>query len=117
MNSKKTRVLKGRGSGNDSQDSGFFLSSRLLSGGIGAGSFMNAGCTLVFLAEFFDQAAGHEVLEFFISSQAEHFLTAAYGVAHLEIRENPFKKVVETKDLFFGQDIAKFISNMIWKAT
>lgn len=72
---------------------------------------------LVFLAEFFNQTPCHEILKFFISSQAKHFLTAAHRVANLEIRKNPFEKVIETEDFLFGQDIAKFISNMVWKAT
>jgi hypothetical protein len=78
---------------------------------------MNAGRALVFLAEFLDKATGDQVLELLISTEAKHFLAAAHGIAYFEICKNSFKQVVETKNFLFRKHTAKFISDMIRKAT
>lgn len=62
-----------------------------------AGSFVDAAGALVFLGFFRDQTAGHEVLEFFVSAETEHFLAAADGVAEFQILKDAFEKIVETK--------------------
>ena len=77
---------------------------------------MHAGGAFVFLADLLDKAAGHEVLELLIGTEAEHFLATAYRIANLEVRENPLEQVVEAKYLLFGKDSAKLIGHMIWKA-
>jgi len=63
---------------------------------------MNTGSTLVFLADFFDEAAGYEVLKFFIGTEAKHFFSTAHRVAEFEVLENTLEKIVESKDFLFG---------------
>ena len=77
---------------------------------------MNAVSSFVFLAKFFDQAAGHEVLKLLIGPEAKHFFATANGVANFQILEDAFEQVVETEDLVFRKDDAKFIGNMIGKS-
>ncbi len=76
---------------------------------------MHTSRSFVFLAKFFNQAAGHEVLKLLVSTQAEHFFSTADCVANLKVGENAFKEIVEAKDLFFSKDIAKLIGDMIRK--
>ena len=78
---------------------------------------MHASGSLIFLAELFNQAAGYEVLEFFVSAQAKHFFATADGVAQFEICENALEKIVKAEHLFFRKDIAKLIGDMVRKAT
>ncbi len=78
---------------------------------------MHASCALVFLAKFFNQAAGYKVLKLFVGAQAEHFFATADGIANLEVRENALEEVVKPKDLFFSKDITKLIGDMVRKAT
>ena len=77
---------------------------------------MNTGSSLVFLADLFDEAAGHEVLKLFIGAQTEHFLPAAHGIPQLEICKNPFEQVVETEHFLLGKNTAKLIGDMVRKA-
>ena len=91
--------------------SGFFLGGR-----VGAGRFVHAGGAFVFLADFFDQATGDEVLEFFVGAKAEHFLAAADGVAKLEVVEHALEEIIETKHLLFSENDAKLVGDMIGKA-
>lgn len=77
---------------------------------------MHAGRSLVFLADFFNQTAGDEVLQLFISTQTEHFLSAAHCIAQLEIRKDPLKQVVETENFLLRKDTAKLIGDMVRKA-
>lgn len=78
---------------------------------------MHAGRTLVFLADFLDEAAGDEVLKFFVSAQAEHLLAAANGIPYLQVCKNALEKVVEAEYLLLRKDIAKLIGDVVWKAT
>src|SRR5687768_1736653 len=118
MGRKKTRASCGRGFlGKSRNRSGIVLSGGFLSCRIGAGSFVDAGGALVFLADFLDQAAGHEVLKFLVGAQAEHFLATADGIANLEIGENALEEIIETEHFLFGKDVAKLIGNMIRKAS
>ena len=78
---------------------------------------MHASGSFVFLAEFFNKAAGHEILEFLVGPETEHFLAAAYRIAEFEICENALEEIVEAEHLFFRKDIAKFIGNMVREAT
>ena len=78
---------------------------------------MNTGGALVFLADFFDKAAGHEVLKFLVGTQAKHLLTTTHRIANFEVGENALEEIVEAKHLFFSKNIAEFVSDMIWKAT
>ncbi len=93
------------------------LRGRFLGGGVGAGRFVDAGGALVFLADFFDEAAGHEILKLLIGAQAKHFFPAAHRVADFEIGENALEQIVETENLFFRKDITKLIGDMVRKAT
>jgi len=77
---------------------------------------MNASGALIFLAEFFNKAASHKVLKFLVSTQTEHFFAAADSIANLEVCEHSLEKIVEPKDLFLSKNVAKFISDMVWKA-
>ena len=92
------------------------LSGGFLSGGVSAGGFVDAGSALVFLADLFDQTAGHQVLKLFIGPQAEHFLAATYRVAQLEVREYTLEQVVETEYFLLGKNTAELISDMVRKA-
>ena len=78
---------------------------------------MNASGALILLTEFLNKTAGHEVLKFLISTQAEHFLPTADGITHLEICKNAFEEIVEAEHLFFCKDVAKFVGDMVRKAT
>ena len=78
---------------------------------------MHPGSSLVFLAEFFNEAAGYEVLEFFVSAQAEHFFATADCIADFQIGENALEEIVEAEHLFVGKDIAEFISDMVREAS
>jgi hypothetical protein len=44
-------------------------------------------------------AAGHEILEFLVSAQAEHFFTTADGVSLLEVLVNFLEEIVEVVGL------------------
>lgn len=78
---------------------------------------MHAGGPFIFLADLFDEAAGHEILELFIGTETKHFFSTADGVADLEIGENALEKVVKAEHLFFRKDITKLIGDMVRKAT
>lgn len=77
---------------------------------------MHAGRTLVFLADLLNQTTGDEVLQFFVSTQTEHFLSAAHCIAQLEIRKDPLEQVIETENLLFRKNTAKLIGDMVRKA-
>ncbi len=113
---KKTRAHYRRGFG-EIYDSSLLSSRSILCGCIGAGSLVDTRSSFVFLAQLFNQAAGHEILKFLVSAQAEHFLAAAHRVANLEIGENALEEIVEAEHLFLGKDIAKLIGDMVGKAT
>ena len=76
---------------------------------------MDTGSALVFLADLFDQTAGHEVLKFFVSAQAEHLFAAADRVPNLEVFENPLEKVVESEYLLFRKHRHQLIGDVIGK--
>ncbi len=78
---------------------------------------MHPGGSFILLAEFFDKTARHKVLKLFVCTQAEHFLTAANGVANFQIGENALEEIVEAEHLFVGKDIAEFIGDMVREAT
>ena len=88
-----------------------------MGGGVGAGCFMHTRSSLVFLADFFDEATGYEVLKLLVSTQTKHFLAAAHRITKFQIRENTLEQIVEAEHLFFGKDIAQLIGDMVWKAT
>lgn len=119
MGRKKTRALEtGTGFSEKNQLRLFFVLGRgVLGCRIGAGCFMHARGSFVFLTDFLNQATSYEVLELLVGPQAQHFLAAANGVAHFQIRKNALKQIVETEDLFFSKNVAKLIGDMIWKAT
>ena len=50
------------------------------------------GDALVFFAGFLDLAVSHEVLEFIVSAQPQHFLAAAGGIPSPESRMNDAEK-------------------------
>ncbi len=78
---------------------------------------MNAGGSLVFLAKLFNEATSDQVLQLFISAQAEHFFSTAHCIANFEICKNSLEQVVETKHFLFRKDTTELISHMIRKAT
>lgn len=118
MGRKKTRALIRRGFFDKiTLESSVVLSRCILCCGVGAGCFVNAGGALVFLAEFFDEATGHEILKFLVGTQTQHFFTTAHGIANFEICENALEEIVEAKYLFFRKDITEFVSDMVRKAT
>ena len=77
--------------------------------------FMNTLGALVFLADLFDQTAGHQILKLLIGTQAKHLLATANGIANLEIVEHPFEQIIEAKHLVFREDVAEFIRDVIRK--
>ncbi len=77
---------------------------------------MHAGRTLVFLADLLNQTTGDEVLQFFVCTQTEHFLSAAHCIAQLEIRKDPLEQVIETENLLFRKNTAKLIGDVVRKA-
>ena len=97
-------------------DGQLVLGSSLLLGGIGAGSLMNPVGTLVFLADFLDETTGDQILEFLVSTKAEHFFSTTDGVAFLEVGENGLEEIVEAKYFLPGQHIAEFVSDVIGQA-
>lgn len=103
MGRKKTRVFSDAGSSEIENDtgSGFFAGS-FLSCCIGTGGFVNTGSALIFLADFFDEAAGHKVLKFFIGTEAKHFFSTAHRIAEFEVLENTLEEIVESKYFLFG---------------
>ena len=113
---KKTRAHYRRGFG-EIYGSSLLSSRSILCGCIGAGSLVDARSSFVFLAQLFNQAAGDKILKLLVSAQAEHLLTAAHRVADLEIGENALEEIVEAEHLFLSKDIAKFIGDMVGKAT
>jgi hypothetical protein len=96
-------------------ESSVFLGCSFLGCGVGAGCFVHTRRSLVFLAKFFNQTTGHEILKLLVSTQAEHFFSTADGIANFEVGEDTFKEIVEAEDLFFSKDIAKFIGDMVRK--
>ena len=78
---------------------------------------MNAGSSLVFLANLFNKATGDQVLELFISTQTEHFFSAANSIADFQICKNSLEQVVETKYFLFRKDTTELIGDVIRKAT
>ena len=78
---------------------------------------MHPSGSFIFLADFLDKTASYEVLKFFISTQPQHFLATAHGVANFEIGENALEKIVKAKHLLFGKDITKLVGNMVGKST
>ncbi len=107
----KARVLKGFAAGKS-----IFLSGGFLGGGVSAGRLMHPGSPLVFLAEFFNQPAGHEILKFFVSAQPQHLLTAAHCITKLEICKNPLEQVIETEHFFLRENIHELIGDVVRKA-
>jgi len=77
---------------------------------------MDAGSTLVFLADLFDQTAGHQILKLFIGTQAEHLFATADRITNLEVFENPFEKVVESEYLLFRKYRHQLIGDVIGEA-
>jgi hypothetical protein len=55
------------------------------------------GDALVFFAGFLDLAVSHEVLEFIVSAQPQHFLAAAGGIPSPESRVNDAEKGFELR--------------------
>ena len=49
---------------------------------------MNPGGSFIFLAEFFNQAAGDEILKLFVGAQAKHFFPTAHRVTEFEVLKN-----------------------------
>jgi len=118
MGRKKTRVLIGRGFFSENQsESSVLLCGSFLGCCISARCFVNAGGSLVFLADLFNEAAGDQVLKLFISTQAEHFFSTAHCIADFEICKNSLEQVVETKHFLFRKDTTELICHMVRKAT
>ncbi len=74
---------------------------------------MHAGGAFVFLAKFFNQTAGYQILELLISTQAQHLLAAAHRVAQFQVRKDALEKIIETEYFLLGENIHKFIGHMI----
>lgn len=77
---------------------------------------MDTGGALVFLADLFDQTAGHQILKLFISTQAKHLLATADRIPNLEVFENPFEQIVEAEYFLLGKYRHQFVGDMIGEA-
>ena len=89
------------------------LGGRFLGGGVCARCLVDTGSAFVFLAYLFNHAAAHEVLKLLVGAQTEHFLPAAHGVPQFEICKNPLEQIIETEHFFLGENIHKFIGDMV----
>lgn len=77
---------------------------------------MNAGGALVFLADFLDEAASHEILKLFISTKSEHLLSTADRIANFEVFKNPLEKIIEPEYFLFRKYGHQFIGDMVGEA-
>ena len=66
----------------------------------GAGSFVDVFETTILFAVLLNQTPRNEVLELFVSTEAEHFFSATDGVTGFEIFVNDLEEIVETEGLF-----------------
>ncbi len=117
MGRKKTRALIGHGFERNQKQSRVLLGSSFLGRGVSAGRLVNAGGSLVFLADLFNQTAGYEVLELFVGAEAEHLFATTHRIADFQVGENALKEIVEAKYFFVSKDIAELIGDMIGETT
>ena len=95
------------------------MSSRLLLGrNIVAVSFLDPLQTLVFLPALLNETTGDKILQFFVGAKAEHFFSAAHGVALLQPIVDELKKVVKPEELVVcAEHVHQFIGDVIRKST
>ena len=73
--------------------------------------------TLVFLPILLDRATRYEILQFFISSQAQHFLATAGGVPGPKILVHDVEKLLKLKRRAPREDSNQLLSYQIRNAT
>lgn len=110
-NNKKATHSKGRGLKSKRGEESNLLSIREV--GV---RLIHAFTALVFLADFLDQAAGHKVLQLFISAQTEHFLSTRDSVAQFQFLKGAFEELIERENFIFHKDADELIGNMVRKA-
>lgn len=77
-------------------------------------SFRQLRQSLVFLAFFLDHTPGNQVLELFISTEAEHFFSTTDGVAFFESSVNSFEEIVKSEEaVIISQHVNDFICYVI----
>jgi hypothetical protein len=75
------------------------------------------GDALVFFAGFLDLAVSHEVLEFIVSAQPQHFLAAAGGIPSPESRMNDAEKGFELIGFRARKGRHQLLSDVVGAAT
>ena len=75
------------------------------------------GDALVFAASLFHHAGGHEILQLLVGAEAEHFLTAARGVAGFEVGVDDIEERFELKRRLPGEHVGQLFSYAIWTPT
>jgi len=75
------------------------------------------GDALVFFAGFLDLAVSHEVLEFIVSAQPQHFLAAAGGIPSPESRMNDAEKGFELIGFRARKGRHQLLSDIVGAAT
>ncbi len=113
MSSKKTAFGTGRNAvySEKNREELFFND-----GEVGVG-FAHALATFVFFADFFYQATGDEVLQFFVGAQTKHFLAARYRIADFQFFKRSFEQIVERENFVLHEDADEFIGDMVREAS
>ena len=119
----RTRVIKGVVAGKASISLRDFLSQQNLSlgfllGEIVAVRFLNALESTVFFAVFFDESAGYQILQLFVSAETEHLFATTHCITLLKSLVDVLEKLVESEKLRIGaQNIHQFVGDMIGEST
>lgn len=71
------------------------------------------GETAVFLAGLLHHAAGDEILQLLVGTEAEHFLAAAGRVALAQLLMNEIKELLELEGTLFGKDTDQLLGHQV----
>ena len=72
---------------------------------------------LILLADFFDDAGLHQILELFIGAQAEHFFPSDGRVSGFQVFMDHEEQRLELERSFRGQHSSKLLRHPIWTPT
>ena len=73
--------------------------------------------TLVFLAILLDRTPRHEILQFLVGSQSQHFLAAAGSISGPKILVHDVEQLLELERRTPGEDSNKLLSYQIRNTT
>lgn len=71
------------------------------------------GEAFIFLAGLFYHPASDQILELFVSAQAEHFFATAGGISRTQVLVQDLKKLLKLKGSASGEDRNQFFGNKI----